>query len=408
MSGARLLAWLRRRITPGGYFGLELTAGAVVFIAAAWAFGGLAEDVHTGEPITQVDARIAQWFHVQSTAGMQALMAGVSWFHTWPIGLLAGAFLVYLLSRRQWMWALFGSTAVLGGMLLNTLLKLAFHRTRPSLSGLSTALNTYSFPSGHTMAATVLYGVLAAYAIGRVRSLAARLAIAISAVLIVALVAFSRIYLGVHYLSDVLAAAAEGIAWLALSYAAAYTLVLRWDHRPSNDAPLPHAGARAVRKAWNERRIRAIFRASVALKGVHGLLECAGGLLFAFVGNSTMAQWVNGLTQHELLEDPQDVIATNLAALAHSLSASTQSFYAFYLLTHGAVKLVLVGGLLTNRLWAYPFSIVAFALFIVYQLYRFSYTHAPGLIALTILDLVVVGLIWHEYRLMQTSARLRQ
>jgi membrane-associated phospholipid phosphatase len=125
------------------------------------------------------------------------------------------------------MWALFGSTAVLGGMLLNTLLKLAFHRERPTFSGLSAALHTFSFPSGHTMAATLLYGVLAAYAIARLRSARARLAVVLGAVLMVALVGFSRIYLGVHYLSDVLAAAAEGIAWLALCYTAVHTLMLR-------------------------------------------------------------------------------------------------------------------------------------------------------------------------------------
>ena len=227
MSRAELLAWLKRRLTPGEYFGLELTLGAAVLMVAAWAFGGLAEDVHTGDPITQTDARIAQWFHAHSTVGTQRLMAGVSWFHTGPIAVLAGGFLAYLLCRRQWMWALFGSTAVLGGMLLNTLLKLAFHRERPTFSGLSAALHTFSFPSGHTMAATLLYGVLAAYAIARLRSARARLAVVLGAVLMVALVGFSRIYLGVHYLSDVLAAAAEGIAWLALCYTAVHTLMLR-------------------------------------------------------------------------------------------------------------------------------------------------------------------------------------
>ncbi len=144
------------------------------------------------------------------------------------------------------------------------------------------------------------------------------------------------------------------------------------------------------------------------LKGAHALLECAGGVLFALVGNATMAQWVNRMTQQELLEDPQDVIATHLAALAHGLSASTQGFYAFYLLSHGVLKLLLVAGLLLNRLWAYPVSICVFGLFIVYQLYRFSYTHASGLVALTILDVVVVVLIWHEYRLVRGTLTSRR
>lgn len=222
-----VLSWLRRRLTPGEYFGLELTLGAALFVAAAWIFGELAEDVSRGEPITQVDARIAQWFHVHATGGVTRAMSGLSWFHTWPIGVIAIGFLLYLLARREWLWAIFGLCAVLGGIGLNTLLKLVFHRARPTLSGLSYALQTYSFPSGHTLAATVLYGVFAAYAIRSFASHRAKIGVALGAAAIVALVAFSRLYLGVHYLTDVLAAFVEGIAWLALCYTAAHTFAAR-------------------------------------------------------------------------------------------------------------------------------------------------------------------------------------
>jgi undecaprenyl-diphosphatase len=183
--------------------------------------------VTRGEPITQLDARIAQWFQAHATGGVTRAMAGVSWFHTWPIGVIGVGFLLHLLARREWLWAIFGLCAVLGGIGLNTLLKLVFHRARPTLSGLSYALQTYSFPSGHTLAATVLYGVFAAYTIRSFDSHRAKIGIAIAATAIVVLVAFSRLYLGVHYLSDVLAAFAEGIAWLALCYAAVHTLAGR-------------------------------------------------------------------------------------------------------------------------------------------------------------------------------------
>ena len=84
-----------------------------------------------------------------------------------------------------------------------------------------------------------------------------------------------------------------------------------------------------------------------------------------------------------------------------TFSVQTQDFYAFYLLSHGVVKLALVVGLLMNRLWAYPASLGVMTLFIAYQLYRFSYTHGVGLIALTVFDLFVIALIWHEYRLIR-------
>jgi uncharacterized membrane protein len=60
---------------------------------------------------------------------------------------------------------------------------------------------------------------------------------------------------------------------------------------------------------------------------------------------------------------------------------------------------LLVIGLLQNKLWAYPASLIALGLFVLYQLYRFSYRHGAGLIVLTVFDLLVMSLIWHEYRL---------
>jgi len=75
-------------------------------------------------------------------------------------------------------------------------------------------------------------------------------------------------------------------------------------------------------------------------------------------------------------------------------------------LSHGIVKLALVAGLLANRLWAYPASLAVMSLFIVYQLYRFSFTHSAGLIVLSLFDGVVMVLIWHEYRLMRRHAAM--
>ena len=149
----------------------------------------------------------------------------------------------------------------------------------------------------------------------------------------------------------------------------------------------------------NERRIRQLFELSILAKGLHALGECAAGLLFAFASTDTLARWVDRLTQDELIEDPHDFVATHLQAFAHGFSIGSKHFYAFYLLSHGLVKVGLVAGLLMNRRWAYPASIAVLGLFIVYQLYRFSHTHGAGLVALTVFDVFVVVLIWHEWRL---------
>jgi uncharacterized membrane protein len=151
----------------------------------------------------------------------------------------------------------------------------------------------------------------------------------------------------------------------------------------------------------NEVRIHQIFQISVLLKGAHALIECAGGLALAIVSTSTIVKLVDALTQDALVEDPNDFVASHLLALAQNFSVQEQNFYAFYLLSHGVVKLFLVVGLLKGKLWSYPASLIVLGLFILYQLYRYSYTHGVGLIALTVFDIVVMALIWHEYGLVR-------
>lgn len=153
-----------------------------------------------------------------------------------------------------------------------------------------------------------------------------------------------------------------------------------------------------------EYRIHRLFQISVILKGLHALLECAGGVALYFVGTDTIVRWIGLLTQEELSEDPRDFVATHLLSWAQHLSVGTQSFYAFYLLSHGLVKVFLVAGLLREKLWAYPTSLAALAAFIAYQLYRYSYTHSAGLIALTVFDLVIIMLVWHEWRILRALA----
>jgi uncharacterized membrane protein len=150
-----------------------------------------------------------------------------------------------------------------------------------------------------------------------------------------------------------------------------------------------------------EARIHQIFEVSILLKGAHALIECLGGIALALVSTRAIVGAVNWLTQEELVEDANDLVATHLLAWAQGFSVSSKSFYAFYLLSHGIVKLFLVIGLLKGKLWAYPASLVVLSLFIAYQLYRFSYTHGAGLIVLTVFDLFVMALVWHEYRLVR-------
>jgi undecaprenyl-diphosphatase len=107
---------------------------------------------------------------------------------------------------------------MLGGSLLNILLKHFFHRQRPVLEDPMVTLSSYGFPSGHTMGSTLLYGLLALIAARFITKTATRVLIFALAFFFVALVGLSRIYLGAHYFTDVIAAIAAGLAWLAFSW----------------------------------------------------------------------------------------------------------------------------------------------------------------------------------------------
>lgn len=150
-----------------------------------------------------------------------------------------------------------------------------------------------------------------------------------------------------------------------------------------------------------EKRIHQVFVVSVLAKGAHALIEIIGGVALYLVSTETIVRTINGWSYDELIEDKNDWIATHLLQFASSFSVAEHDFYAFYLLSHGLVKSVLVVGLLREKLWAYPASFAVFGAFIAYQLYRYSFTHDVALILLSIFDLFVIYLAVHEYRLLR-------
>ena len=204
-------------MTARGLFGLPFIIGIVVLVGAAWLFGGIAEDVVTGDPLVLVDGFISEWFRSHASPrfaiGMHfasALGSGIT------VSILSVLAACVLLWRRQWSWMSGLVVAVGGGMLLNLMLKNLFDRARPEWADPLMTLADSSFPSGHTMMATILYGLIAIYLIPTIASWRWRFLVAGAAILLVFLVALSRMYLGAHYLSDVLAAMAAGSAWVAL------------------------------------------------------------------------------------------------------------------------------------------------------------------------------------------------
>ncbi len=197
--------------------GTRLGFGALLLVAAAWVFGAIAEDVVTSDRLTLFDAQIATWLHEHATPTLTAWMLIVTHLHsTLAVGIYSGIAATLLAWTRRWRWLFTVALCVGGGLALNVLMKLAFHRARPVFDDPLLTLSTYSFPSGHVAGSTICYGLGVAWVFTRTRQLRWRIVAVVAATLAIGVVAFSRMYLGVHYLSDVGAAFAEGIAWLAL------------------------------------------------------------------------------------------------------------------------------------------------------------------------------------------------
>ncbi len=140
------------------------------------------------------------------------------------------------------------------------------------------------------------------------------------------------------------------------------------------------------------------FEVGIVAKGLDGIIELVGGLLLLLVTPATINHLVIDITQHELSEDPNDLIATHLLRLSSDLTGSAVRFAAAYLVLHGVVKVVLVVALLRTKLWAYPWLIGFLVVFIIYQLYRIALTPEAWLIALTAFDAAVAWLTWREWR----------
>lgn len=210
---------------------MPLAAGMLVFAGMTVILGEIAEDVINREPLTIADAQLSTWLHTHGSPHLTTAMWLISSFHSTlavsGIALVAGLFFLW---RRQPYWLAAILLSVFGGMLLNKLLKYAFHRPRPHFNDPILKITSYSFPSGHTMMATVLYGVFAAFLISKTKRWYWRVLVIISASFLISLVGFSRIYLGAHYLSDVLAAIAEGLAWLSLCLTVIYFV---WRRTPT-------------------------------------------------------------------------------------------------------------------------------------------------------------------------------
>src|ERR1043166_2563446 len=168
-------------------------------------------------PLLGPDHGLANWFHARLTEHFVTFLRALSepGSAQW-IGVVVFIGAVFFAWKKNWVSLVTFVVAVPGGMLLNELVKILVHRPRPFAAGPFVDWAGYSFASGHTIGATLLYGQIALFLVPVIKARRWRMLTKCSVVLLVVLVGFSRIALGAHYLSDVLAAMALGSAWLTI------------------------------------------------------------------------------------------------------------------------------------------------------------------------------------------------
>lgn len=212
----RASGWIRARFGVGQPRGLALTVLVVVAVTSAWLTVGLAEDVLGRDGIAAFDPRAHSWIVGHRIGRLTAVLRIATYLGSnWVLlPVLAVSCVVFGWRRRSWRPALDITVVYLPAMILYSVIKDALRRPRPAASQWLTPASGWSFPSGHATQAAAAWGILAVLAATR-RSARTKIAIGTGAAAIVLLVAFCRWYLGVHWLTDVLAGMALGIAVLS-------------------------------------------------------------------------------------------------------------------------------------------------------------------------------------------------
>lgn len=198
-----------------------LLAMGVLLIGSAWLFLGVLEDVVTGDPLVHADQGLYRLMQNLRTPWGDRVMVFVTELGDGVvIALVAAIVLIWLLWRRSWRAAAYWAAAAGFGQLAATTLKLVLQRPRP-LTVQYDALSAYAFPSGHATMSMVVYGFLAVL-VGRNFSPPRRWLAYAPAALLIGAIALSRLYLGAHWLSDVLGGLSLGLAWVSLLAIAYY------------------------------------------------------------------------------------------------------------------------------------------------------------------------------------------
>ena len=237
---ARSTRFITERFDPARFEGLPLTLLGLALVYSVVLLGGLVQDLLAADPIVEVDRRLAALLLVFRTSFLLAVFIKVTLLGNWQI-ILGGVFLfsLYLFVDRKFNFLIPFWVSMGGCGFFTTVGKWLFHRQRPFDM---TNILEFSFPSGHSAYVACFYGFISYFLIRQTKSRKRRVDLVFIWILIFGTVGFSRLYLGVHYLSDVLAGGLLGLSWLLIGIS-----LVEWKEssgRSIEAESLQHAAAR--------------------------------------------------------------------------------------------------------------------------------------------------------------------
>src|SRR5215471_12326974 len=212
-AGNAQLPVVERGHKPLVFLGIAVPVSLLLAVGGLFLFAWIAEEVME-DNTRRFDAVVRGWIHQYSSPSMTSLAKFASWLGEYGVTIAFAIALALFLVLRWHRAALWLTLTLAGALVLDLSLKYAFHRQRPT-PFFGVLPHTYSFPSGHALFSFCFYGVLAGLLADRIKSLPARIFIWISAVVLIAMIGLSRIYLGVHYPTDVIGGYLAAAVWVS-------------------------------------------------------------------------------------------------------------------------------------------------------------------------------------------------
>jgi undecaprenyl-diphosphatase len=219
-------SFLQKRLNKNTFYGLPLTLLSLALIYVLALFGGIVEDIINSDIIVSADVRVANLLAIFRNANLTGIFTWITLLGKWQvisIFTIATILILWIWKKRSYIIPLLLS--IIGSEIFTSIGKVVFHRARPSVA--LYAENSFSFPSGHATIAIAFYGFLAYILIRNAKNWKNKINIFFASFIVILLIGFSRLYLGVHYLSDVWGGYLAGAIWLIIAMSLSEYLIFK-------------------------------------------------------------------------------------------------------------------------------------------------------------------------------------